>query len=296
MSLSTCKICFKPFKIRSGCIGIYCSRLCADNGTRLRARKKANNELIIKLELYILNPTLCSNADCGKVLEYRKRNNKYCSLSCGAIVANKFRKKEKLVSSKRISELVSRKCPTCNIEFICRELSTKVHCSKNCIRRGGFRQTSVRSKHGHYKGIYCSSTWELCFLIYHLDQGSNISRCLKKFKYEYNGKEHNYYPDFEIDNIIYEIKGQINEVDLIKVSVANAVMIYGDNIKKYLKYVSEKYKVAKNKFFTLYDNPETAECKFCLNVFIKGFKSQLYCNRICGGKGTKKQDTKNNVN
>ena len=105
--------------------------------------------------------------------------------------------------------------------------SSKLYCSKECLKIGRHKKLSEKAKarcakgefggknndtykkhrRGWYKGIYCGSSWELVFLIWALDHKLNIQRCNKIFKYNYNGKTYNYYPDFEIDRIIYEIKG-----------------------------------------------------------------------------------------
>lgn len=51
------------------------------------------------------------------------------------------------------------------------------------------------------------SSWELIFWIYNKDVGNNIIREPKNFKYVFNGKKHLYFPDFEVNGQLYEIKG-----------------------------------------------------------------------------------------
>jgi hypothetical protein len=47
---------------------------------------------------------------------------------------------------------------------------------------GGYRIGSGRSKSGYYKGIYCGSTYELCWAIHALDHNIKFSRFDKKLE------------------------------------------------------------------------------------------------------------------
>jgi hypothetical protein len=121
------------------------------------------------------------------------------------------------------------------------------------VKRGGAREGSGRAKTGWYQGIYCGSTYELSFLIWHLDNGISIKRCTQKFVYTFNNESHTYYPDFEVNGTIFEIKGRIQDVDHVKVRAANAILVDKEQMKKYIVYVSEKYGIAKDKLYTLYN-------------------------------------------
>ena len=70
---------------------------------------------------------------------------------------------------------------------------------------GGYREGSGRSKSGYYKGIYCGSTYELCWVIYSLDHNIQFNRFPGMI--EENGLK--YYPDFLLDDgkTIIETKG-----------------------------------------------------------------------------------------
>ena len=123
-----------------------------------------------------------------------------------------------------------------------------------CVKTGGIREGSGRAKTGYYKGIYCGSTYELSFLIWQLDHNKDIQRCNKSFTYTFQGKKHIYYPDFEVDSKIIEVKGRVQDVDFIKIQAASATMLYDDLIMPYIQYVIEKYNVKKTKLYTLYDS------------------------------------------
>lgn len=101
---------------------------------------------------------------------------------------------------------------------------------KNCLDKygttngGGIPESidkikkSIYKNYGHHTSWACSepyiydnisfdSSWEVAYYIYHKENGYNIKRSELFFPFEFDGKIHNYYPDFEIDNKIVEIKG-----------------------------------------------------------------------------------------
>ena len=121
---------------------------------------------------------------------------------------------------------------------------------------GGLHPNSCRRcKYGTYRNFYCDSAWELAFLVYQLDHNINILRNDTPFKYLYENKVHNYYPDFIIDNVYYEIKGRYTDKDIAKLnqfdSSKTLVVIDSKSIYKYLKYCEKTY--GKNFASTLYD-------------------------------------------
>lgn len=58
-----------------------------------------------------------------------------------------------------------------------------------------------------YKNIKFDSSWELAFYCYNLSLNKPVKRCTKFFEYEFEGNSHLYFPDFEIEDKIFEIKG-----------------------------------------------------------------------------------------
>lgn len=107
-----------------------------------------------------------------------------------------------------------------------------------------------------YNNVTFDSSWELAFFIFHKDLGHNINRYTKGIIYkDKKGGIHKYFPDFEIDEKLYEIKGTqfysgktfdggIFKSDIYKSKyqcmIENNVNIITD-IKPYLKYINEKY-------------------------------------------------------
>ena len=101
------------------------------------------------------------------------------------------------------------------------------------------------AKMGYYDGIWMMSSWDLADYIYMKDLGSKIERCTKRYTYIYEGKEHNYTPDFIVDGKIIEIKGYETPKDYAKYeAVDNLKVLYHKDIKPMIKYVINKYNVS----------------------------------------------------
>lgn len=121
---------------------------------------------------------------------------------------------------------------------------------------GGYRKGSGRGKKGWYKGFFCDSSWELAFLIYHLDNDIKIQRCKEIRYYEWEGKKTKYYPDFIIDKTIYEIKGYNTEQSKEKQRLNPDIkFLFEKDMKLYFDYVISKYGI---NFIKLYESME--EC------------------------------------
>ena len=107
---------------------------------------------------------------------------------------------------------------------------------------GGRIEGSGRGKKGWYKGFFCDSSWELAFLVYHLDFDKTIARCTEVRTYYWEGKLRRYYPDFVVDDKIIEIKGYKTPQWEAKLAAhPDIVSLYADDIKPYLEYVISKY-------------------------------------------------------
>lgn len=107
-------------------------------------------------------------------------------------------------------------------------------------------------KKGWYKGIHCDSTYELAYVIYCLDHNIEIKRCKKRFKYFYKDKIHNYYPDFELNNKLIEIKGYWqDQVEIKKEAVLKEgfqiEVLYPKDLKNIFDYIYQKYGLKEGK-------------------------------------------------
>lgn len=63
------------------------------------------------------------------------------------------------------------------------------------------------SKRYCYKTEYFDSFPELCFYLYYVTKNIEIKREPKDFEFSYKNKIYHYYPDFQVGNKLYEIKG-----------------------------------------------------------------------------------------
>lgn len=157
---------------------------------------------------------------------------------------------------------------------------------------GGYRKGSGRSKSGYYKGIYCGSTYELCWVIYNLDHKIEFTRFPGKL--EKDGIV--YYPDFLLSDgkTIVETKGYEKQDSVDKKT--NVAESFGYTVKVLREvdlqyaflYVHETYKT--KKFYELYDEykPKYSHtCNCCQLIFETDRKIKTetkFCSRICSGK------------
>lgn len=100
-------------------------------------------------------------------------------------------------------------------------------------------------------GLYCDSSWELAFVVFCLEHGIEICRCVERFPYVFEGKTHTYLPDFIIDGKYVEIKGfSTPQWESKKEQFPyDLLVITGLEITTYIDYVKDKYG---NDFTSLY--------------------------------------------
>lgn len=159
-------------------------------------------------------------------------------------------------------------------------------------KMGGYRQGSGRSKSGYYKGIYCGSTYELCWIIYNVDHNIQFTRFPGKL--ELNGVT--YYPDFLLSDgkTIVETKGYENQdsVDR-KTKVAESfgyavIVLRKKDLQKEFDWVKQNYQY--KEMFELYDGYKpkyNLTCSWCSNIFGRNGEpktEKVFCSRVCAGK------------
>ncbi len=119
------------------------------------------------------------------------------------------------------------------------------------------KQIKSRATKYYYKNISFDSSWELAFFIYYDDLKVDIIREPYPLKYETNGKTHLYFPDFLVDNKLYEIKADYLTKDgwlidafgtkniLIEKSQCmidnNVTVLTYQDILPYINYVNKTY-------------------------------------------------------
>ena len=150
---------------------------------------------------------------------------------------------------------------------------------------GGYREGSGRSKSGYYKGVYCGSTYELCWVIYQLDHNIKFSRFPGKL--ELNGVK--YYPDFLLNDgkTIVETKGyeaqeSVDKKTRVAESFGYKVNVLRKNdLQKEFNWVKQNYQY--KEVFELYDGYKPKYdllCTECANIFGRDGKpktEKIFC-------------------
>ena len=169
---------------------------------------------------------------------------------------------------------------------------------------GGYRPGSGRSKTGYYRGIYCGSTYELCWVIYSLDHGIAFTRFPNVLIWD--GVK--YFPDFLLDdgNTIVEIKGYESPESVAKKTAVaenngyTVVVLRKEQLLHIFEYVSKVY--SKN-YQSLYDDykPQYSYlCGQCQDSFSRDRKLKtdvVFCCKSCAGlfrKETRQRATESN--
>jgi len=245
---------------------------------------------------------------------------KFCSRKCGnshqKTDEQKFKISQSIKNSPKALEAhknqrekfqkISKICPVCEKSFLVRSSAVnKIYCNRTCYlsdskhkyraqTSGGYRENSGRSKSGYYQGIYCGSTYELCWVIYNVDHKIVFSR----FKGALENQYLKYYPDFILgDNkTIIEIKGFEKQESVDKKTKLAESFGYTVKVLRYqdlqyaFEYVKQTYT---DRYQTLYDDYKpkyTYSCYNCKNNFTRDKKAKtsiVFCSRTCAGKGHK---------
>ena len=163
---------------------------------------------------------------------------------------------------------------------------------------GGYREGSGRSKSGYYRGIYCGSTYELCWVIYNLDHQIGF----KRFPGKLEKDEITYYPDFLLSDgkTIIETKGYEKQESVDKKTKTAESFGYivnvlrKDDLQYAFDYVIKTYNT--KRFYELYDNykPKYKHlCNYCQVEFETDRKKKTdtkFCSRVCAGRYQKSKN------
>ena len=93
--------------------------------------------------------------------------------------------------------------------------------SKTCLNKsknGQWHKSLAKDLHYKYNGVDLDGKWELYYAMYLDEQGISWQRCIDRFPYEFEGKNHYYTPDFYLNDFktFIEIKGYETEKDRAK--------------------------------------------------------------------------------
>ncbi len=293
-----CKICARPFSNSQSLNShVRHCRLAQEGKTWLDVASPSARMAISQNDA-ARRKTRPPCAVCGKTVNTLVA--KFCSSKCSRSAQKphpprSLESRQKTANALRKNHL--RACVICSAMYT-PKTKKQICCSRKCgaiqsgkkqkgrtqhWKSGGYRKGSGRSKSGWYKGFYCNSTYELVFLIFHLEHGIPIQRCDLILDYEFQGRKREYHPDFIVEGRICEVKGYWTEQSKVKSDQHPEVRVVRkeeiDNMKKECS--------AKGKDVTslvkMYDrsNVKMTQCAACGNEFCKPRKDSKYCCRKC---------------
>ena len=203
-------------------------------------------------------------------LKFPLKRKYFCSQSCANTRSHSPQSKAKISAgvvktylnkNSSYNKLV-KKCPFCGSMH---SLKRKF-CSNECLKNngvseetrmkistavkgktGGWRNFGGNGKKGIYKNIVYQSSWELAWLVYQFDHGENPTRSNLKISYiNETGSNSFYYPDFELNGEIFEIKGFWSKKTELKLNAAkainiNIILLTHKEMQIYLDYCKYKY-------------------------------------------------------
>lgn len=286
--MGVCKYCGKEFPNRS--LGGHVARCklnpnyiktCTNDrknllkGAETSAKNKKDKTVLLKFKQICPKCGKEFETECSESVYKRGKYKKFCSRKCAnSRCFSEDTNKKKSNSLKQYysehdmpigfyHEVKTYYCKQCGKPFTMKDIRDTTghqYCSSDCrskwikenVKWGGYRDRSGRGKSGWYKGVYCSSTWELAYLIYCLDHNVPIERCKEERTYIYNGELHKYYPDFVTPEGIIEIKGySTKQWEAKRQYNPDIIVLYKSDMEKYLKYVHDNYT---NNLIELYDD------------------------------------------
>jgi hypothetical protein len=252
--------------------------------------------------------------ECPRCSTEHNKPGIYCCRSCANVRNHNEDTKKKIGNSVKLRGIknnhnqnkITLICTNCKSEYQvwpC-DVNRRKYCSRNCcnldpnkkVGPGGYRPGSGRSKSGYYKGIYCGSTYELCWAIWALDNGVKFTR----FSGILDDGETKYIPDFLLDDgkTIIELKGyeHTDAVD-VKTKLAERLgytveILRKTDLKEMFDHVYEKY--GTKEYHRLYDDYKPSyeyQCGYCGDLVRRDKKNKtvnVYCNALCSMRGNRK--------
>lgn len=215
---------------------------------------------------------------CSKEVNEKFGSGRFCSRACANAKtwtaedkAKKSKAAKKSIAVQNVVaamtgklkvDRITKPCLLCQKNFTTAITRNRIFCSAICSKEanrinldgkyGGYRPTAGRGKHGWYKGIWCDSSWELAWVMYHLDHAIPFTRCTERFPYEYQGKKYTYNPDFMLAGAYIEVKGFIDAKVQAKLDAFphQLQLLKKQDMQPYLNYAKNTYG---NNFAELYD-------------------------------------------
>ncbi len=262
-----CNFCNKDIEYKINNSFAAHRRNCKFNPNSQKIKNKISKIRTHPLIKYTLNCKKCSNAYSlflTKSHFEKGDHRKHCSRKCANSKPQTELSKEKISKKLRKARQIKIICKQCSKMFIALEYKHRLFCSQKCSHKyrgldpeyrkkislavtgktGGFRDFNGKNS-GHYKGIQFQSSWELAFIVYHLEHDIKFTRSIDWFIYFYNNKKARYYPDFIKDGSYIEIKAFHSEKTDAKVFYfpknKDLIILYKEEMQVYLNYCINKY-------------------------------------------------------
>lgn len=240
MNIHMCSYCSRQFTTKSGLFS-HINQTHSDtwkeawnvkNNIANHSRSKKSNARnynpitgkLFSEEKYLLFPKICQ---CGSIISYERRSNKYCSASCGASIANSQRSAKSIESKLKVSTKLKGRispnkgkllkqychitcgiCINCNKPFVFPYKSKRTTCSVECKTHMsvGIRPYSNGRRKIFYATqsdgteVILDSSWEQKLAIFLNEKNIKWSRP-KPIRYQMLDQSvHLYYPDFFLDD------------------------------------------------------------------------------------------------
>jgi len=265
-----CKICNKKFDKHQS-LGAH---MVSMHNEKFRKRKRFKTIIISKRCIKCSKKFKVKRSKYVKnnIFNIRKDEKQFCSHKCAnshkhtTKSRNKISEKMKKLRKGAANKKVDRYCSSCKIKIsaynksgLCQCCLGKTESFRKRVslavkgKTGGLRNGGGRGKQGWYKGYFCNSSWELAYVVLNIEHNIKFFRNKKGFKYKYEGKIFNYYPDFVENNTYIEIKGFDTAKTLAKrKNFKHDLRVISKNeIVPYIEYVVNKYG---KDYIKLYDN------------------------------------------
>lgn len=172
---------------------LFCSRKCSNNNEETKQHLKETC-----LKKYGVDNT--AKAECVKESYRKHMEEKY-----GKGIINSF----------QVREVIEKLEKTKIKKYGSRTFNNRLKAEETCMKKYGFRCTSqvpeIRKKQQYkytYNNITFDSKPEIALYIYLIDHNIKFEYQPNiRYEYEFESKKHFYYPDFKVENEIWEIKG-----------------------------------------------------------------------------------------
>lgn len=188
---------------------------------------------------------------CSSKCSHTRSNSGPCQQFREQCLANRLKKKQEKLLRWKASKP---KCKYCgNLIDTENKQALKNFCNRVCLAKysNQFKTEESHIKatrkgnahHGWYKNIPYDSSFELAFIIYNIEcLDKEVSRYKGWRTYIYNNEKHRYYPDFIINDKVYEVKGQLTDIDKAKLEQNKDIILVSKSfINDCRKYCINKY-------------------------------------------------------